>query len=53
MRIKGLQCDALLSVPVFIANSNRSSLGKFLFSDCNGLQHVRVFLKYEDRIFTA
>ena len=52
MRIKGLQCDALLSVPVFIANSNRSSIG-FLFSNCNGLQHMQVIVKYEDRIFTA
>ena len=51
MRIKGVQCDALLSVPVFIANSNRSSLGKlFCTSNCNVLQHVRVFVKSEDRV---
>ena len=33
MRIKGLQCDALLSVPVFIANS---SLGKLFFPTAMG-----------------
>ena len=36
MRIKGVQCDALLSAPVFIANSNRYSLGKLFFPTAMG-----------------
>ena len=48
MRIKGVQCDALL-----IANHQTDLLIGIFFSDCNGLQHVRVFVKYEDRIFTT